>query len=60
MWIRIRNAQKYNSIKNNKFHEKLPDDDPARSKHVGNIHNKTNDNSVTLVIYYVFVVLTVV
>jgi hypothetical protein len=25
---------------NNEFHEKLPDDDPVRSKHVINAHNK--------------------
>jgi hypothetical protein len=42
------------------FHEKLPDDDPAESKHVANIHNKTNDGTIILVIYYESVVLTVV
>jgi hypothetical protein len=42
---------------NSAFHEKFPDDDPAGSKHV---RNKTNDNTITLVIYYEFVVLTVV
>jgi hypothetical protein len=30
-------------------HEKLPDDDPAGLKHVANIHNKMNDNTITLV-----------
>lgn len=38
---------------NGTFHEKLPDD-PAGSKHVANVHN-TNDNTITLVIYYEFV-----
>jgi hypothetical protein len=45
---------------NSAFHEKLCDDDPARLKHVANVHNKTNSNTVTLVIYYEVVVLTVV
>jgi hypothetical protein len=48
-WINIRNTQKYNSIVNSIFHEKLPDDDPAGSKHVANVHNKTNINTVILV-----------
>jgi hypothetical protein len=34
----------------------LPDDDPAESKQVTNVHNKMNDNTVTLVIYYEFVI----
>jgi hypothetical protein len=42
---------------NSIFHEKLHHDDPAGSKHVPNVHNKTNDNTVTLVIYYEFAVL---
>jgi hypothetical protein len=50
----------YNSIRNSTFHEKLPDGDPAGSKHVANVHNKTNGNIITLVIYYAFVVLSVV
>jgi hypothetical protein len=50
---------KYNSISNSLFHEKLPDDDPAGSKHVANVYNKKNDNTKTLVIYYEFVLLTV-
>jgi hypothetical protein len=37
---------------NSKFHEKLLDDDPAGSKYAANVHNRTNDNTVTLVIYY--------
>jgi hypothetical protein len=40
--------------------KKLPNDDPARSKHVANVHYKTNDNKITLAIYYGFVALTVV
>jgi hypothetical protein len=32
------------------FHEKLPDVDPAGSKYVANIHNKINDNTITMVI----------
>jgi hypothetical protein len=45
---------------NSTFHEKLPDHDQAGSKHVANVHNKTNDNTTTLVIYYEFVVLMIV
>lgn len=41
---------------NNKFHEKLCEDDPVRLKHVANVQNKTNSNTVTVVIYYKFVV----
>jgi hypothetical protein len=37
---------------NSIFHEKLPDDDPAGSKQVSNVPNKTNDNKITVVIYY--------
>jgi hypothetical protein len=51
---------KYNPITSSIFHEKLPDDDPAWSKHVVNVQNKTNDNTVTLIVYYEFVVLTAV
>jgi hypothetical protein len=32
----------YNSIMCSTFHEKCPDDDPAGSKHVANVHNKIN------------------
>jgi hypothetical protein len=32
---------------NSTFHEILPDDDPAGSKHVANVHNKTYDNTIT-------------
>jgi hypothetical protein len=60
MWIHIRNTCKYNSIRNSTFHKKLPDDDPAGSKHVANVHNETNDNTISLAIYYEFVVLMVV
>jgi hypothetical protein len=42
------------------FNEKLPHDDPAGSKHVVNVHNKTNDNKITAVIYNKPVVLTAV
>jgi hypothetical protein len=52
MWIHIRKIQNYNSITNSIFHEKLPEDDPAGSKHVANVHNITNDNIVTMIIYY--------
>jgi hypothetical protein len=45
-------------VTNNKFHEKLPDGDPAESKHVANVHNRKNDNKITLAIYYEIVVLT--
>jgi hypothetical protein len=38
---------------NSTFHEKFPDDDdPAGLKHVANVHNKTNDNTITLLIYF--------
>jgi hypothetical protein len=50
---------KYNSITNSTFHEKLSDDNPTGSKHVANIHNETNDNTIILIIYYEFVVLKV-
>jgi hypothetical protein len=45
---------------NSTFHEKPFDDNPAGSKQVANVCNKTNDNTITLVIYYEFVVLTIV
>jgi hypothetical protein len=45
---------------NSTFREKLPDDDPAGSKRVANVHNETNDNTITSIVYYEFVVLTVV
>jgi hypothetical protein len=48
---------KYIERTSSKFHEKLPDDDPAESKHEANVQNKTNDNTITLVTYYEFVVL---
>jgi heterodisulfide reductase subunit A-like polyferredoxin len=44
--------QNYNSKTNSKFHEKLPEDDPAGSIQVANVQNITNDNTVTLVTYY--------
>jgi hypothetical protein len=44
--------QTQNSIAGSTFHEKLPDNDTARSKHVANVHNKTNDNILTSYIYY--------
>jgi hypothetical protein len=34
---------KYSSITSSTFHEILPDDDLAESKHVANIRNKTNN-----------------
>jgi predicted ATP-grasp superfamily ATP-dependent carboligase len=37
----------YSSITNSKFHEKLPDDDPAGSKHVATVHNEKNINAIT-------------
>jgi hypothetical protein len=37
-----------NTITNSTFHEKLPDDEQAGSKHVTNVHN----NAILLVIYY--------
>jgi hypothetical protein len=40
---------KYSSITTSSFYEKLPDDDPAGSKHVANVHNKTNEPKITLV-----------
>jgi hypothetical protein len=46
---------------NSTFKEKkYPDEDPARSKDGANVHNKMNDNTITMVIYYEFLVLTVV
>jgi hypothetical protein len=30
--------EKYNSITSSTFHKKLPDDNPAGSKHVANVH----------------------
>jgi hypothetical protein len=44
----------------NEFHEKLPDEDSGGSKHVANVHNKTNHNTIILLIYYKIIVLTVV
>jgi hypothetical protein len=40
--------------------KKLPDDNPAGSKHEANVPIKTNDIKITFVIYYEFVVSTVV
>jgi hypothetical protein len=51
---------KYNLITSSTFHEKLPDDDTAGSKHVANVHNKTNENTITTLVYYEFVVLIAV
>jgi hypothetical protein len=51
---------RYYSITNCTFHEKLPDDNPAGSKHVANVHNEMNGNTKKLVIYYEFAVLMVV
>lgn len=61
IWIHISNKYKYNSTTNSSiFHEKLPNDDPAGLKHVENVYSKTIHNTVTWVIYYELVVLTVV
>jgi hypothetical protein len=60
MWIYIRNTYKYNPITSSIFHEKLSDDDPVGLKYVANVRNKTNENTVTLVVYYEFVALTAV
>lgn len=49
MWVHIRNTQKYNSLTNSTVHKKLLDD-PAGSKHIENVHNKTNGNIIILVI----------
>jgi hypothetical protein len=38
----------------------MPDDDPMGLKILANVHNETNDSTITLVIYYEFVVLMVV
>jgi hypothetical protein len=45
---------------NSTFDEKLPDNDPAGLKHVINVHNKINNNTIILAIYYKFVALAVV
>jgi hypothetical protein len=39
------------SIGHSTLHDKLPGDDLAGSKQVTIVHNKPNDNSVTLIIY---------
>jgi hypothetical protein len=62
--IYIINDQQYGSTLEIQFNDewytswKLLDDDPSGSKHTASIHNKTNDNTITLVIYYELVVLT--
>jgi hypothetical protein len=62
MCVHIRDTHKYNSITGGRgrFHDNLPDDDPAGSKYVAQVHNETHDNTITMVIYYKSVVLMVV